>query len=108
MKYLYLDDIRFPKTDRDWIIVRSTQEAINYVHQYGVPDYISFDHDLGQGIGKEGSDFARWIVEYDLDSKGTAIPENFEFNVHSANPEGAKEIRTLLDNYLKFRKNARL
>jgi hypothetical protein len=104
VKYLYLDDERTPKTDRPWTIVRTMKAAIVYILTNGVPDYISFDHDLAQGPGQDGSDFAKWLVEHDLEMGGTAIPEGFQFNVHSANPAGAASIQSLLDNYLEFRK----
>ena len=42
---LYLDDIRNPKTD-GWIIVRSYNEFIKWIEVNGIPDEISFDHDL--------------------------------------------------------------
>lgn len=99
---LYLDDERTPKTDRNWVIARAFDEALLYVEQNGIPEYISFDHDLGEE--KTGYDFAKWIVEQDLD--GTyCIPANFAFNVHSANGPGAANIRGLLDSYLVAKAN---
>lgn len=95
---LYLDDERIPKTDRHWKIVRSYDEAVSYVIAYGLPTHVSFDHDLG--LGKSGYDFAKWIVEYDLDHPGT-IPDGFSFNVHSANPVGAANISGLITSYLR-------
>jgi hypothetical protein len=43
---LFIDDERFPVTD-DWVIVRSSKEAIDHVLAHGMPSEISFDHDLG-------------------------------------------------------------
>jgi hypothetical protein len=43
---MFIDDERFPVSD-DWVIVRSSQEAIDTVLAKGFPSYISFDHDLG-------------------------------------------------------------
>ena len=98
--FLYIDDERFPKTKKDWDIVRTSDEAINYITQNGCPSYISFDHDLG------GDDTAmavvKWLVEKDLDCKGF-IPLDFEFNVHSANPVGAANIKGYLNAYLRTR-----
>ena len=45
MKKLYLDDERFPKTD-GWEIVRTYEENLEWIKLNGVPDYVSFDHDL--------------------------------------------------------------
>lgn len=71
--------------------------------QNGCPDYISFDHDLGDIGTKTGKDVANWIVERDQELEGKFIPENFEFNVHSANPVGTENIEGLLKQYLSFR-----
>lgn len=67
-----------------------------------MPKYITFDHDLGDAGIETGYDLAKWIVAGELDGK-IKIPKNFSFNVHSANPVGAKNIQSLLDSYLKHR-----
>jgi hypothetical protein len=101
---MYIDDERTPKTtDREWVIVRSVDEAIRMILDRGFPSYISFDHDLGERV-RTGHDFAKWIVESDL-SGLIQIPNDFKYNVHSANPVGAKNIIGTLDGYLEF-KNA--
>lgn len=98
--YLCIDDIRTPATEKEWTIVRSYDEAINFIQNNGVPNFISFDHDLGLNldgtIAKSGYDVAKWIIEAALDERIT-IP----FNVHSANPVGKKNIESLLQNYFK-------
>lgn len=111
---LYIDDERTPKTQRDFIVVRSCDEAIDLVKEYGLPHYVSFDHDLGRKMvhtkqygwipdgyqpAKSGYDFAKFLVEYMLDNELTTM---FEWNVHSANPVGAKNINGLLES---FRRN---
>ena len=102
-KCLYLDDIRDPKTDKPWVVIRSSQEAIDYVKKYGMSEMASLDHDLG------GEDttmfFLKWLIEYDIENNGKIIPENFTYNIHSANPTGRDNMRGLLDSYLKFKKN---
>ena len=99
---LYLDDIRTPK-DSSFIVVRSYDEAVSYIEENGIPNYISFDHDLGiddNGILlKSGFDFAKWLTEADMDGH-IYISQTFDFNVHSANPEGVKNIEGLLNQYL--------
>ena len=96
---LYIDDERNPKTQRDWEIVRTSSEAINYMTKNGCPNYISFDHDLG---GDDTSMIiVKWMVERDLDKP--FIPNDFEFNVHSANPVGAANITGYLNAYLRVR-----
>lgn len=109
---MFLDDERFPLNvtwtpvdySGEWVIVRSFNEAMNWVLQNGVPLYISFDHDLGEIDGYDslsGYDFAKWLVEYDL---GTGlIPHDFNFAVHSRNPIGAQNIYQLLSRYLATR-----
>ena len=98
---IYLDDIRTPENEAEWVILRTSGEAIHYVRKNGCPSFWSFDHDLG------GDDttmvFLKWLVDYDIDSNGKIIPEDFQYNVHSANPVGVKNIDGLLKNYLNFR-----
>jgi hypothetical protein len=96
---LYLDDIRVPDTSRTWVIARSCGEAQTLVSRLGMPDFISFDHDLGDEV-PTGYDFAHWLVECDLDKK-YCFSKDFTYAVHSANPPGAANIRGLMDNYLK-------
>lgn len=114
MKKLYLDDVRIPKT-KDWIIVRSYDEFVNWISENGLPDVISFDHDLAhehysdqmyygaesynklydEFREKTGYDAAKWVCEYCL-TNGLPIPE---WNVHSANPVGSENIKSILTSY---------
>jgi len=97
---LYIDDIRDPKGEFDYI-ARTSNKAIQWMTFNGCPKFISFDHDLG------GDDTAikvvKWMVEKDLDNNGTFIPIDFSFFVHSANPVGAANITGYLNAYLKQR-----
>lgn len=109
MRYtLFIDDVRFPKESPQLIsydlvmIARSFEDAVSIVENYGCPTTISFDHDLGPG--PTGYDFAKWLVEKDLDRDGEFIPEDFSFVVHSANIVGSQNITHLLTAYLKNRK----
>ena len=76
--------------------------------EYGIPSYISFDHDLGVdengNVQASGYEIAKWLVEMDMTGKYT-MPDDFEFNVHSANPIGKENIEAYLNNYLEFRSN---
>lgn len=89
---LFIDDERFPVTN-DWVIARSSDEAIAMVTMHGMPTEISFDHDLG---GDDTSRlFIMWMVDALLDGLIT-IPEGFTFSVHSQNPIGAEWIRSTM------------
>ncbi|MDX9962023.1 MAG: hypothetical protein RBS32_11200 [Aliarcobacter sp.] len=102
---LYLDDLRIPQDNYD-VIVRSYEEAIDFVNKNGIPLYISFDHDLGcdknGNILKSGYDFAKYLVEMDLQNIHK-FPNDFSFNIHSANPIGKNNINAILNNYLIFK-----
>ena len=115
---LYLDDIRTPKKD-GWTIVRCYEDFISTIITNGMPDEISFDHDLGEehinyffeNGGREnppdpqkanfrektGYDAAKWLVDFCYDN-GLPLPK---FNVHSANPVGRDNILHLLETYKK-------
>jgi hypothetical protein len=98
---LFLDDLRDPPEDGYfWWVVRSFDQFTWFIQEFGIPDVISFDHDLGMDSAT-GKDAANWLAEQDLD--GThKIPEGFQFFVHSANPCGAANIQGFLDRYLEF------
>lgn len=134
MKKLFLDDVRQvrdacyyvvnPKIywEEDWDIVRNYKEFVEYIEKNGLPDLISFDHDLadehyedlfsdpnwsksnddielkyGEYREKTGLDCAKWLVNFCFLNR-LPIPE---FMVHSANPVGAKNIKSYLDNAKK-------
>ena len=95
MLKLYLDDIRSPKSD-GWTIVRDYDEFVKFIEKNGLPDEISFDHDLGENI-KTGYDCAKWLCEYCW-INGIPIPS---YNVHSANPVGRDNIIGILQSFEK-------
>lgn len=102
---IYLDDIRDPKIEFDFV-VRNFDDAVAVVEKYGMPEYVSFDHDLGEDVNgnelKSGYDFAKYLVNRDLDTEHK-LPSNFDYNVHSANPVGRKNIEAYLDSYLRYK-----
>jgi hypothetical protein len=136
MKKLFLDDIRIPKDaiglvssnlnqiywDNDWSIVRNYFEFCNYIQKFGLPDFISFDHDLADDHyndlfsdenwskndndivlkydeykEKTGYECAKWLVDWCLEN-GKSLPQCV---VHSANPVGKQNIETYLNNAKK-------
>ena len=101
MKF-FLDDERFPPDNSgEWIIVRTHDEFFDAITEYGPPDFVSFDHDLGDEINGSGMTVAKALVEMDLDDQ--IIPEGFDFYVHSQNPIGTTNISKLLHRYLEFK-----
>jgi hypothetical protein len=102
MTRLFIDDIREPYED-DFAVVRSYSEAVGYMRSNGCPTFVTFDHDLGDSSELSGYDIAKWMVNRDMNADGKFMPADFNFNVHSANPPGAANIRGLLDQYLEMR-----
>ena len=133
-KKLFLDDMRQvrdacyympnPKLylEEGWDIVRNYGEFVDYITKNGLPDLISFDHDLAdehyndlfsdknwvkddanvelaydEYKEKTGLECAKWLVEHCLDN-GVGIPE---YHVHSANPQGKENIINYLENAKK-------
>ena len=110
MKKLFLDDLRTIEMvynvtlKSEFDIVRTYDEFVNYIEENGLPEFISFDNDLGldeQGkLAPDGLAAAKWLVyESGLDL------QQLKFKVHSANPVAAEQIRGLLNNYIKFLNN---
>jgi hypothetical protein len=100
---LFLEDERHPvKTqDKSIVVCRSSQHAINECVLRGcLPDEIMFDHDLG---GQDTSiNFIRWMIDALLGDFGNSyfLPEDFSYSVHSQNPVGAKNIKSLMDGII--------
>lgn len=94
---LFIDDERFPPNDgREWVIVRSSNEAVECIRTRGIPDFISYDHDLG---GDDTSmRFITWMIDAYLDGKIDTFPVNY--TVHSQNPVGARNIAQLLQGFI--------
>lgn len=99
MKKLFVDDIRIPQS-KGWIIIRNYKDFTKWIKTNGLPDLISFDHDLSdEHYGREytGYDCAKWICEYCLENN-LPIPG---WNVHSANIVGKENINSILKQYQK-------
>lgn len=116
MRYkLYLDDLRYPDLHEDWRIARNYHDAVWMVKNYGMPYFISFDHDLadvhyiiGETAGAAhspreftGYDFAKWFCQWVMDNDVDL--SGFDYWVHSANPVGAENIRRYMANFIKDR-----
>jgi hypothetical protein len=129
MKILWLDDLRNPyinlegrvpkeKGVVEWVL--NYEQFTQWIEKFGLPEIISFDHDLADEhytpkeywhnyqVSKDyqdaqnyqektGMDCAKWLVDYCMDNNAQ-LPK---FYVHSANPVGADNIRGLLRSYLK-------
>lgn len=124
MRKLFLDDCRdlseaydvtkFPvyTDEKDWVIVRSFNEFVKYINENGLPDIISYDHDLADEHykyacadvipydnfkEKTGYEAAKWLCEYCQDHK-ELLPEIF---IHTQNTVGGYNIYYYLQNYKK-------
>lgn len=129
MKILWLDDLRnpfidlegrVPKEDGTIIWVLNHEQFVQWIEKFGLPDIISFDHDLAHEHytpeeywsdyeaskkyqdakiyqEKTGLDCAKWLVNYCIDNN-KPLPK---FYIHSANPVGADNIRFYLENFVK-------
>ena len=129
-----LDDIRDPR-EENWnnyiakkvtnpkkVIIlwaKNYEEFTSFIDTHGLPDIISFDHDLAWEhytpekfwnnydeskkyqdaqvyTEKTGLDCAKWLIEYCMDNK-LSLPH---YHVHSWNPVGADNIKRLLTNFI--------
>lgn len=102
---MFLDDLRdveqyYP--GEGFVVCRTHQEAVKYVEEHGLPEFVSFDHDLGDTDNENeetGYTFCKYLIDYMMDRQ---IAKVFGYNVHSANPVGAKNISSYLDNAFNF------
>lgn len=93
--------------EKEFDIVRTYNTFVDYIKKHGIPDFISFDNNLGLGedgeVAPDGLAAVKWLVyESGLDLR------NLDYKVHSANPIAAEQIRGLLGNYIRFLKNKQL
>lgn len=133
MTKLFLDDYRQPidcvgymhqrigiknpiYLENDWVIVKHYAAFVNHIKENGLPDLISFDHDLAEGVFhktmidgvidyeapefdtnhfKTGYHCAQWLIDYCIE-KQEKLPE---FIVHSMNPVGTENILSILTQY---------
>ena len=125
MYKLFLDDLRIPEQafsytrnpiylDPDWVIVRNYDEFVKTIEERGIPDMVSFDHDLADehyGLEdhvwdncyelmreKTGYHCAQWLIYYCIDNK---LMISKKVYIHSMNPAGAKNIESLFRTYEK-------
>lgn len=133
---LFLDDYRIPidcigyvvplgirpdlYTTNKWIIVKNYDEFVKYIEENGLPEKISFDHDLADEHytpkeywqdyeaskkyqeevevnykEKTGYDCAKWLINYCIENN-LKLPEYY---VHSMNPVGRDNIKNLLNQF---------
>jgi hypothetical protein len=115
MKYnLFLDDIREPKDvtwiklpEVDWFIVRNYKEFVDSIKKKGLPQMVSFDHDLApehyafnnsnNSDEPTGYDCAKWLVEF-CQCHHKQFPQYY---IHSMNPAGVKNIDSYIKSYKK-------
>lgn len=100
---LFIDDernpkdvfwIEYPADIKNWEIVRSYNEALNFIKKNGLPSFISFDNDLGEN-SKEGYYIALFITDYCLDNNLT-FPD---CAVHSQNNIARDRIISLVNAF---------
>jgi hypothetical protein len=83
--------------DDSWMVARSSSEAIALIKAHGVPEIISFDHDLGLLV--DGSvDTSMKVIDYLIDNH---YDSEVEFLIHSQNPIGALNIEAKIKSWKK-------
>jgi hypothetical protein len=130
---LFLDDVRNPKAceymkdrigkdvaiyfDLEWVIVRNYDQFVTYVKANGLPEVVSFDHDLAEPhyhesmykggkvymkyletvSEKTGYDCVKWMIDYCMDN-WKRFPKWY---LHTMNPAGRENMESHILNYLK-------
>lgn len=126
---LFLDDIRVPADvfnyiknpiylEKSWNIVRNYDEFINVIEKLGLPNLVSFDHDLADEHYNEvmyvstdaynqlyptfeektGYDCAKWLCNHCIENK----KEFPDYLVHSMNIVGSLNITSYIENIKKY------
>ena len=98
---LYLDDLRNPPDD-SWTVVRTVEEAKDYLQQ-GVVEVLSLDHDLGtygdSNEDRTGYEVVKWLEE-EVNHRRLIPPA--EFKIHSANPVGRANMEAAIASIIRL------
>lgn len=109
---LFIDDDRWPSEttwadwygQRDeWTVARNWNEVEELITTLGVPEFISFDHDLGHNE-LDGREITIRMIDNLMDNVWE-LPATFSFSVHSKNVIGKENIESYWNNYLEFIKS---
>jgi hypothetical protein len=99
---------------KEWIVVRNYHAFISLIEGKGIPEIISFDHDLADEhydyqehldgdyydimTEKTGYHCAKWLIDYCIDNN-KELPATIL--IHSMNPAGSMNIKSLFQTYFK-------
>lgn len=113
---LFLDDFRKPEEAykmtndpvylEEWIICKKYQKFIDCIEEKGLPEIISFDHDLSARMYsgrisyremkvKSGYHCAIWLIEYCKENQ-LPLPE---YKIHTVNKLGYENILKILESF---------
>lgn len=117
--HLFLDDVRIPASvtwmklphPASWSIVRSFDQFKKHIIEHGVPEFVTFDHDLHESHYKKFLDDRDETKEFDYGPEKTGlhcaqflanycaeVDEKFPpFMVHSLNDTAAARIERFID-----------
>ena len=132
MYNLFLDDERVPYSPHgmiedayyitknniyinyDWVIVRSYDQFIDYIKRNGLPQIISFDHDLADEhyqyllkhndvdyskyTEKTGMECVKWLVSYCMNNN-LKFPK---YLIHTQNIVGGKNMLIYIENFKRI------
>ena len=93
-KILWVDDIRKPRNDTNYIYVKSVNEAIKMIQKIEADTrlsigFIDIDHDAGD-YASDGGDYIKlldWLEE---------TGRNYPIRIHSMNPVGIQNMRAII------------
>ena len=121
---LFLDDIRsveavvdymharigsdsYVYSEFGWVVVKNFKEFKETIESKGLPDFVSFDHDLADvhydpSTQREsfhyqeetGLDCAEWLINY-CKENNLEFPE---YAIHSMNPIGSRRIKIAIES----------
>lgn len=114
--FTYTKDVRY--LELKWVTAKSYDKFVSIIERRGVPDVVSFDHDLADEHyrnqenpwsvdgtidyfsykEKTGYECAKWLCNYCLDNK-IRFPE---YMIHSWNGIGSNNIKYYIKNFKKY------
>lgn len=89
---LWIDDIRTPPNDTDYVWAKSTNQSIELIQQYKDNiDYIDIDHDAGD-YASDGGDFIKILDWLEANEFWCTL------RIHSMNPVGRQNMEAIANH----------
>jgi hypothetical protein len=94
--FMMIDDERFPATFGNFFIVRNQMQLERFLKEFGFPQFISFDHDLGKH--ETITNLLNMLTDKLIEMN--KVPDGFDYYIHSQNPIGRDKLESFMHDLI--------